>query len=111
VTDPEFALFHLQRSLWDPVDPRRVGSLAEALRARVNGEPYRFAGPATLRRFRRDPVRYCGLLRDPVTGVRFWPGRRSPRAEWKGGVYFFDGDSTFAEFRRAPQRYEVKRDY
>jgi YHS domain-containing protein len=111
VTDPEFALFHLQRSLWDPVDTTRVGSLEEALHARVNGEPYRFASLATLRRFRRDPVRYCGLLRDPVTGMRFWPSAHSPRAEWKGAPYLFDSDSTFAEFQRAPQRYEVKREY
>jgi YHS domain-containing protein len=111
VTDPEFALFHLQRSLWDPVDLTQVGSLSEALHARVNGEPYRFAGPETLRRFREDPALYCGLLRDPVTGMRFWPGARSPRAEWKDGPYFFASDSTFAEFERAPQRYEVKRDY
>ena len=111
MTDPEFALFHLQRSLWDPVDTTRVGSLTETLHARVNGERYRFASPATLRCFRRDPARYCGLLRDPVTGMRFWPGAHSPRAEWKGGPYLFDSDSTFAEFQRAPQRYEVKRDY
>ena len=111
MTDPEFALFHLQRSLWDPVDPTRVGSLAEALHARVNGEPYRFAGAATLGRFQRDPARYCGLLRDPVTGMRFWPSARSPRIEWQGGPYLFASDSTRAEFQRAPRRYEVKRDY
>ena len=111
MTDPEFALFHLQRSLWDPVDPTLVGSLSDTLHARVNGEPYRFANPATLRRFRRAPALYCGLLRDPVTGLRFWPSARSPRLEWKGGPYFFAGDSTRAEFERAPQRYEVKRDY
>jgi YHS domain-containing protein len=111
VTDPEFALFHLQRSLWDPVDPTLVGSLSESLHARVNGEPYRLASPATLRRFRREPALYCGLLRDPVTGMRFRPSARSPRLEWKGGPYFFANDSTRAEFRRAPRRYEVMRDY
>jgi YHS domain-containing protein len=111
VTDPEFALFHLQRSLWDPVDPTRVGSLSETLHARVNGEPYRFASPATLRRFQRDPALYCGLLRDPVTGMRFRPGARAPRIEWKGGPYFFASDSARAEFQRAPRRYEVKRGY
>jgi YHS domain-containing protein len=109
--DPEFALFHLQRALWDPVDPSRVGSLSGELKARVNGEPYRFARRATLARFRRDPTLYCGLLRDPVTGLRFWPSERSPRLEWKDGPYFFASDSTRAEFQRAPQRYEVTRDY
>jgi len=111
VTDPEFALFHLQRALWDPVDPTRVGSLAAGLKARVNGEPYRFASRATLARFRRDPALYCGLLRDPVTGMRFWPSARSPRIDREDGPYFFASDSSRAEFRRAPQRYEVRRDY
>jgi len=111
VTDPEFALFHLQRAHWVTVDPTRVGSLAEALRARVNGEPYRFADRGTLRRFKRRPTLYCGLLRDPVTGMRFWPTARSPGAEWQGGPYFFASESTRAEFLRDPKRYEVKRDY
>jgi YHS domain-containing protein len=110
VTDPEFALFHLQRALWDPVEPTRVGSLAPELRTRVNGEWYRFADPGTLARFRRRPALYCGLLRDPVTGMRFRPTARSPRTDPKeGGPYFFTSDSTRAEFLRDPKRYEVKR--
>ncbi len=86
-----------------------MGSLAPALRARVNGEWYRFADRRTLARFRRRPARFCGLLRDPVTGMRFWPTDRSPRAEWDGGPYLFESDSTRAAFQRDPKRYEVKR--
>jgi YHS domain-containing protein len=111
VTDPEFALFHLQRALWDPVEPNRLGSLSAALHARVNGEYYRFAGRRTMRVFAAAPSRYCGLLRDPVTGLRFYPTARSPRCEWDGGPYFFTGDSTRREFRRAPKKYEVKRSF
>ena len=49
--DSEWALFHMQRALWDPVDPTRLGSLEEPLHLRVNGEVYRFADAADLARF------------------------------------------------------------
>ena len=111
MTDPEFALFHLARALWDPVDPELIGSLEADRLAKVNGEVYRFGSERTLHRFRAAPALYCGLLRDPVTGVRFWPSTQSPRSEWNGGPYIFSRDSTLAEFLRSPGRYEVKRVY
>ncbi len=91
------------------MDPSRTGSLSPALESRVNGEIYRFADARDLRLFRRAPARYCGLLRDPVTGLRFYPGPRSPRCEWDGGPYLFSSDSTRTAFLRAPQRYQVRR--
>jgi YHS domain-containing protein len=109
VVDPEFALFHMRMALWDPVDPDLLGSLKPELQARVNGEVYRFGGPATLRRFRAAPALYCGMLRDPVSGARFWPSTHSPNAEWDGGPYYFASDSTRLAFQRDPRRYEVKR--
>lgn len=110
MVDPEFALFHMQRALWDPVDPTELGSLDPALRARVNGEIYRFARAATLRRFVAAPALYCGLLRDPVTGARFWPSAHSPRLEWSGGPYLFASDSTRRAFAATPARFEVRRE-
>jgi len=94
VADPEWLLDHMQRALWDPVDPHRLGSLADSLEYRVNGEVYRFADRRTLRRFVKTPVRWCGVVRDPVTGCRFLPTPRSPAAYWIGGPYYFESDST-----------------
>ncbi len=107
--DPEWALYHMQRALWDPVDPRHLGSLDPELQFRVNGEVYRFSSEATLRRFMRTPIPWCGMLRDPVTGHHFMPSRRSPEAYWVGGPYFFESDSTRARFVEDPHRYEVIR--
>ncbi len=107
----DFLLEHMGRTLRDPVDPRSLGALDSTLRARVNGEIYRFARAATLERFRRDPVRWCGILRDPVSGARFFPDRRSPRLERRDGPYFFISDSTLAIFRATPERYAIRRDY
>ena len=109
MVDSEFALFHMQRALWDPVDPTRLGSLAESLHYRVNGEVYRFAGPRTLRRFVEAPHLWCGMVRDPVTGERFWPSAISPEAYWVGGPYFFRSDSTKEAFVTNPKKYEVVR--
>ncbi len=107
--DSDFALFHLQRALWDPVDPTLLGSLDDALHYRVNGEVYRFANERTMRRFVAAPHLWCGLLRDPVNGQRFWPSASSPEAYWVGGPYFFCNDSTKAAFVADPKKYEVVR--
>ncbi len=107
--DSEFALWHMQQALWDPVDPAELGSLDDALHFRVNGEIYRFSSQRTLQRFMTAPHLWCGLLRDPVTGQRFWPSARSPEAYWVGGPYYFASDSSKAVFVADPKKYEVVR--
>jgi YHS domain-containing protein len=109
VTAADFFLEHMSRTLWDPVDPRRLGSLDPRLQARVNGEIYRFSSAATLAQFRRTPLRWCGILRDPVTGERFKPRRRAPRHDYRDGPYYFAADSTRAAFRANPERYAIHR--
>jgi YHS domain-containing protein len=109
VIDADWALFHLQRALWDPIDPRRLGSLSDDLQYRVNGEVYRFATTQTLERFVAAPMLWCGVVRDPVTGRRFLPSRRSPVAYWIGGPYFFESESTKRTFVDDPHRYEIIR--
>ena len=99
----------MQRALYDPVDPRLLGSLSPDLQFRVNGEVYRFGGERTLGRFRSEPELWCGLLRDPVSGVRFLPSTRSPRLYFVGGPYYFQSDSTHDAFLADPARFEVKR--
>ena len=107
--DAEWALVHMQRALWDPVDPTQLGSLSDTLHYRVNGEVYRFSTSRTLERFVERPVLWCGVLRDPVTGRRFIPSARSPEVFWVGGPYFFESDSTRDHFVSDPKKYEVIR--
>jgi len=109
VVDPDWALFHLQRALYDPLDPRRLGSLDPALHFRVNGEVFRFSTDRTLRRFMKSPQRWCGPVRDPVTGRHFKPTTDSPEAYWIGGPYFFESDSTKARFVEDPHRWAIIR--
>jgi YHS domain-containing protein len=107
----EFLIEHMSRTLWDPVDPRQLASLDTLLRYRVNGEIYRFATAATLARFKRDPMRWCGVVRDPVNEVVFLPGRATRRLDWVDGPYFFCCDSTRLEFSRNPLKYAIVRTY
>ena len=99
----------MSRTLWDPVDPWRLGSLDARLHAKVNGEIYRFSSPATRARFRRDPLRWCGVVRDPVSAVQFVPDSLSPRCPYRDSPYFFASDSTYAVFRADPERYAIHR--
>jgi YHS domain-containing protein len=107
--DSDFALFHMQRALWDPVDPVEMGSLADSLHFRVNGEVYRFANARNRQRFASSPELWCGLLRDPVSGERFWPSAVSPQAYWVGGPYFFASEASKSQFLSDPKKYEVRR--
>jgi YHS domain-containing protein len=109
VVDAEWALFHMQRALWDPVDPRRLGSLEDSLQYRVNGEVYRFSSFRTLQRFVHSPELWCGLVRDPVSGRRFLPSARSPECYWVGGPYFFESEVTKDAFVSDPKKYEIIR--
>lgn len=105
----DFALFHMKRALWDPVDPRRLGQLDGGHQFRVNGEVYRFAEERTLRRFMIQPELWCGVVRDPVSGNVFLPSSRSPQAYWVGGPYFFESEATKAAFVDDPHKYQVVR--
>lgn len=100
----------MQRALYDPVDPELLGSLAPELHYRVNGEVYRFGSEQTLRRFMSEPPLWCGLLRDPVTGVRFLPSAKSEEVHYIGGLYYFESDSSRSRFIGDPHRYEVLRE-
>ena len=70
---------------------------------------YRFGQEKTLRRFMEEPELWCGLLRDPVSGLRFLPSTRSPRVYFVQGPYYFASDSTRDRFVADPLPYEVKR--
>lgn len=82
--------------------PARIDARSSA---RVNHEIYFFATPSSLRSFRRDPLKWCGPVTDPVSLERFRPDKRSPRMDWAERPYFFASDSTLAVFRADPARY------
>ena len=100
--EPERYLKELGIQVPCAVQSPRLAVLSPAYRLRVNHEIYFFSDSVALLKFKRDPLRYCGLLTDPVTRVRFQPTRTSPWLEHRGRPYYFTGDSSLAIFRAHP---------
>jgi len=80
-----------------------------SLRARVNYEIYYFASRTELDRFRKDPLRYCGVVTDPVDMVRFRPTASSPKMQYADRLYYFSADSTRARFLSDPMQYKDRK--
>jgi len=74
-------------------------------RSFVNWETFFFADLESKQRFDADPSRYCGILTDPVSHLRFVPGDRSPRTQHDGRPYFFFTEANKAAFDADPTAY------
>ncbi len=103
--DPERYLREMKVSLPCPVHPARRAILDSSLRAKINQDFFFFSSRAALKRFLRDPLRYCGKLTDPVDRVRFRPTKESPHVVFRGRDYYFADGSTLAKFQADPERY------
>lgn len=86
--------------------PARIDARSSA---RVNHEIYFFSTPGALRSFRRNPLKWCGEVTDPVSLERFRPDDSSPRTDFGDRPYFFRSDSTLALFRESPEEYAEPR--
>ncbi len=93
--------------LRDFLDRREAAILDAEHCVRLNYEAYFFAGAWTRERFAADPVRYCGLLTDPVSRERFRPKEASPRARHEGVIYYFESAQNRDEFELDPETYRV----
>ena len=93
--------------LRDYLDQRELAVLDDEHCVRLNYEAYFFANAWTRERFVADPVRYCGLLTDPVSRQRFRPSEDSPRARHEGVVYYFENESNRDEFEFDPETYSL----
>lgn len=91
------------------VNPERTAILSPKFRSYVNHEVYFFSDTGAMKRFKRDPLKYCGTLTDPVSKVRFRPGKKSPHTTFMDRPYFFSSDSTAAVFASMPDSFAVRR--
>ena len=92
-------------------NPRKPANVTPDLMARVNYEIYFLEDKKARERFMKDPVRACGVLTDPITHVRFRPGKKSPHMDFKGRPYFFSSDSTLAMFQATPDSFAVRKGF
>ncbi len=105
VQDPEIYLERLDIHLPCAVDPTRDAILDEAHRARVNHEVFFLSGPEALEEFNNRPLRYAGMLTDPVSLQRFRPDAESPKLEHGGRPYYFASATNLEAFRAQPARF------
>jgi YHS domain-containing protein len=92
-----------------PVNPKEKAVVNAQLRAYVNHEIYFFSNEKAMKRFRKDPLKYCGLLTDVVTKTRFRPTKKSPKTEYMMRPYYFTSDSTLLAFKSMPDSFAVRR--
>jgi hypothetical protein len=67
----------------------RPAVLDEAHRALVNHEIFFFSVLSLRRRFLADPLRWCGVVTDPVSGLRFQPAKDTPSRGLRWPSLFF----------------------
>ena len=103
--DPERYLRGMKVTLHDPIYPKKNAIFDSSVRATLNQDIYFFSSVAALKQFKKDPLRYCGLLTDPVSRARFKPSKSSPHVAFRGRNYYFAADSTLARFQADPEKF------
>lgn len=89
------------------IDPTRPALMDSAHVMRVNYETYLFADTFGRETFRADPVRYCGLVTDPVSRVRFRPAPDAPRTTHERVLYLFQDAANLETFESDPDLYRL----
>ena len=109
VQDPERYLKALQITPPSLFPKGKKPILDSSLRYRIGFEIYYFSSRAEMDRFKKDPLRYCGELTDPVTMARFRPTASSPHIVYADRSYYFASDSSLAQFLGNPEQHKERR--
>lgn len=109
VQDPERYLKALDVVPPSLFRPGKKAVLDSSLRYRIGFEIYYFSTLADRAKFKKDPLRHCGILTDPVSMARFQPTARSPHTEYAARLYYFSTDSTRVKFLENPTLYKDRR--
>ncbi len=103
--DPEHYIAELGLTFPCPVRPDLDAVIDVEHRAFVNHEVYFFSSQEAAAEFYRRPLRYAGLVTDPVTGSRFAPSEISPFSRYDERPYYFQDRDTAEQFAADPERY------
>jgi YHS domain-containing protein len=87
----------------------RPAVVDSTMRTFVGHDIFYFSGTTERNLFRKNPLRYCRRLTDPVTLKRFKPSRGSPHLKWMGRPYYFASDSTRAAFASMPDSFAIRK--
>ena len=109
VTDPPKFLNEESLKVNCIVNPTRPAVIDSTHMAAINWEYYFFSDQAAKDAFLKSPLKYVGLLTDPVSGKRFRPGRLSPKLVDGGRTYYFSSLFTYLSYRKSPKEYTFRR--
>jgi YHS domain-containing protein len=106
VKDPEIYLREMGLDIPCAVRRDNEARIEPELRVQVNHDLFFVSHADYAEKIRKNPLKYCKLLTDPVTREVFRPKKKSPRIDYAGKSYFFSSDSTRAVFASNPPMYE-----
>ena len=109
VQDPDRYLRALGITPPDLFHKGKPATVDSSLRYRIGFEIYYFSSRADMDQFKKDPLRYCGVLTDPVSMARFRPTAASPRTTHNQRLYYFAADSTRDVFLKNPSLHQDRR--
>lgn len=107
--DPERYLKDFKVELADPVEPDHKAVLDSTTRTYLGQDVFFFADEGSRKKFLKHPLKFCGIIGDPVSNARFQPTKESPHTEYQGRQYYFQSDSTLHAFQIAPDRFWSRR--
>jgi len=87
------------------VRPDSPAQLKPECRVQVNHDLFFASREDYAEKIKKDPLKYCKRLTDPVTREVFAPTKKSPRIDFEKRAYFFSSDSTRAVFASNPSMY------
>ncbi len=99
VKDPAGFMNALELSIPCAVNDRRKAMIDTDHMAHVNYEVFFFSGDKEREKFVENPLKYCGIVTDPVNRQRFIPTKSSPRIDFDNRPFYFMSDSTMALFQ------------
>jgi len=85
-----------------PDSPARIDP---EFRVQVNHDLFFVSRADYAKKIKKNPLKYCKMLTDPVTREVFKPTKKSPRIDFEERAYFFSSDSTRAVFASNPPMY------
>jgi YHS domain-containing protein len=103
VKDPEVYLNDLGIHLNGAVSDDHPAVIDTAHKRYVNWEVYFMANDDAVRAFDADPLRYCGLVTDPVSKKRFRPDENSPKTVYNDRIYYFESAANLEAFNNMPE--------
>jgi len=103
VKDPQIYLNELGVELTCAVEEEGTAVLDEAHRRYLNWEVYFMSSEEAAGAFDFDPLRYCGLVTDPVSKSRFRPDKDSPKTVYQERVYYFQSAANLEQFNQMPE--------